>query len=195
MLGFMGSSLTFHFGRGFVLGLLIGMGLGFLASSCQKALGLPLQYLNFDLWVGAFFGLMAGWCFALQTVLKKALKDLFFFLSKQVPWLADALALDWVSRLRDIFTVFSSKAKGAPRWFLGRWILSRLSKAEPFLTAVVHIKSTWKKKESPTPQELAYEAMGILLQPLDAAFAAAYALLLLGALLFWSLPFIVRMVS
>jgi type IV secretory pathway TrbD component len=191
----MSPSLTFLFGRGFALGLLVGLGLGFLASSCQKALGLPPQYLSFDLWVGAFFGLMAGWCFALQAILKKALKDLFRFLSKQVPWLADALALDWVSRLREIFAVFSSKTKGVPRWFLGRWILSRLSKAEPFLTAVMRVKSTWKKKESPTPQELAFEAMGILLQPLDAAFAVAYALLLLGALFFWSLPFLVRMVS
>jgi hypothetical protein len=195
MLGPMGSSLTFHFGRGFAVGLLVGLGLGSLASLCQRGLGLPPQYLNYDLWVGAFFGLVAGWCFSLQTILKKTLQDLFGFLSKQVPWLADALALDWVSRLREIFTDFSSKTKGVPRWFLGHWILSRLSKAEPFLTAVMRIKSTWKKKESPTPQELAYEAMGILLQPLDAAFAAAYALLLLGALIFWSLPFLVRMVS
>jgi type IV secretory pathway TrbD component len=188
----MGHSLTFHFARGFALGLLLGTLLGFLASVCQDALGLPHLYLAFDLWVGAFFGLVAGWCFALQTVLNKTLKELFGFLSKQVPWMADAMASDWLTRLRDLFAGYSSQTKGAPKWFLGRWVLSRLSKVEPFLEAVLRMKSSWKKDHPPTPQELAFEAMTILLSPLDAAFAAAYALLLMGAVLFWSLPFLLK---
>jgi hypothetical protein len=188
----MGSSLTLHFARGFALGLLAGLLLGYLAATCQNAIGLSNQYLPYDLWVGAFFGLMAGWCYALQTILKKTLRDLFGFLSKQVPWLADALAADWLTRLRDLFAGYSSKTKGAPKWFLGRWIISRLSKVEPFLEAVLRVKSSWTKKSPPTPQELAFEAMTVLLSPLDVAFATAYALLLLGAGLFWCFPFLLR---
>jgi hypothetical protein len=181
----------FHFARGFALGLITGVGLGFLAFFLQKQLGLPTHFLAFDLWVGVFFGLMAGWCFSLQRILEKTFRDLFRFLADRLPWLTDALASQWLSHLREAFMVFSSKMEGVPRWFLGKWILSKLNRLGPFHAAVDRARRTWKKPTPPTPQDLAYEALGILLQPVDAVFMAAYLFLLLGACLFWSIPFLI----
>ena len=81
--------------------------------------------------------------------------------------------------------------EGAPRWFLAKWFLSKLHHLAPFHDAVNRARENWKKPNPPTPNDLAFEAMSVLLTPLDAAFGIAYSLLALGALLFWMLPFLV----
>jgi hypothetical protein len=188
----MASSIAYHFARGFGLGLLVGLILGYLASLAQKALGLPPGLLVYDLWVGAFFGLVAGWCFALQSLLKKTLHDLFRFLSTRVPWLTDALASQWLTHLREVFGLFTGKLQGAPRWLMTRFILTPLANVTPFRDAVARVRDRWKKPQAPTPEDLSFGALEVLLRPLDIAFLAAYALLFIGATLCWCIPFFTR---
>lgn len=188
----MAISITRHFAKGFLSGLLLGLLAGYGAFRLQRGMGLPCDCLTFDLWVGAFFGLIAGWCYGLQSLLKTTLFDLFRFLSRQIPWLSDALASDWLSRLRFFFEGLTGKMEGAPKWLMGRWILRRLGEAAPFHEAVERVREKWVKETPPTPQDLSLGALEALWAPVTAAFGAAYALLLLCALLCWSIPFVFK---
>jgi hypothetical protein len=182
------SQLFYRFLKAFSLGVLAGVGLGFLAYLAQGWIGLPPNFLLFDLFVGAFFGLIAGWLAALRSQLRTTSQDLFFFLSKQIPWLADMLAPTWLIQTRGFFMSFTDRFDGVTRWFMGRFILPRLGTVGPFRDAVAKTRSTWRRSTPPTAQELAVSALGVLMTPLDKLFLAAYVMLAVGAVLFWCLP-------
>ena len=193
MLDLMGTSLVSRFILGLGLGLVAGTASGVLVSHLQTDLRLAPGFLWYDSWVGAVLGLVAGWCYALQTVLKKLFRDLFKFFSAKAPWFEDARAPQWLSGVRQLFSAVSGRSDGLLKWFLGKWVLSRLTGLTPFRNAVERAEKTWKKPDPPTPQDLSFEALLVLLRPLDIAFAVAYGLLFLLALLGWSLPVLFRM--
>jgi hypothetical protein len=177
------------------LGLLGGLGLGALAGIVQKSLGVRAWALPFDLFVGASFGLVAGWCLALQTLVVRLFRGLFGLFADRTPWLGDDRTSLWLSQMDSNFREAAERTGGFLRWILGRWMRRRLTKAGPFIDRVEQLGRRPPGRRQPGEPSagtagMAYRALSLLLEPIHRAFAAAYLLLLVAAVLFWALPFV-----
>jgi len=181
--------------RALILGLMGGLCLGALAGIAQKSLGVRTWALPFDLFVGAGFGLVAGWCLALQTLVIRLFRGLFGVFADRTPWPGDDRASLWVGQMDSNFRDAAERTGGFLRWILGKWMRRRLTKAGPFIDRVERLKRQppgWRQPGEPSggASGLAYRALSLLLEPIHRAFAAAYLILLVAAALFWVLPFV-----
>ena len=181
--------------RALILGLLGGLCLGGFAGIVQKSLGVRAWAFPFDLVVGAAFGLVAGWCLALQTLVIRLFRGLFKVFADRTPWLGEDRAALWLGQMDSNFRDAAERTGGFLRWILGRWMRRRLTKAQPYINRVEQLRGQPSKRRQPGEPPvgtagMAYRALSLLLEPIHRAFAAAYLILFVAAVLFWALPFV-----
>lgn len=175
--------------RGLALGLLIGLCLGALAALIHRRIGHLPSVLPFDLFVGVLFGLVGGWCLALQTLVLRVVKDSLGVMALVVPWVGRAAAPVWLSQVNAVFNQTLGPSTGPLRALVERWIRAKLKVSGPFLAAVDREERKRNLAGIPaTPSSLAYAALQVLLFPIHRVFWIAYLLLFVSAVLFWTLP-------
>ncbi len=183
------------FAKGIGLGLGLGLCLAGLAGILLRAVHsgeAGFQPGRADLYffvVGAFMGIIGGWCLSLQMILDNLLTALFLKISELVPLPAREVGEEWARKMEVFFHEILQPMPGLFRKLVETFLVPRLADYDRINRAL----DKARKKEPSQASAAQWMPLAVLhyfLEPLWLFFYAAYAILLFVSCVFWSFAFL-----
>lgn len=185
------------FAKGIGLGLGLGLCLAGLAGILLRAVHsgeAGFQPGRADLYffvVGAFMGIIGGWCLSLQMILDNLLTALFLKILELVPLPAAPLPVvgeEWARKMETLFHEILQPMPGLFRRLVEAFLVPRLADYGRINRALDKARKKGPPPAS-TAQWMSLAVLHYFLEPLWLFFYAAYAILLFVSCVFWSFPF------
>jgi hypothetical protein len=175
--------------EGFVLGFVTGLCLAGLVALAYRMSAHTGTFSAYFLVVGGLLGCVAGWCFALQLILNRLMNSLVASVSRLVPLTTRQVGAEWAAKIERFLNEVLKPMPSLLRRVVEFFMLARFARYERANRALLKAEKK-HPLQSQDPEWLAAVALHYFLEPVWAAFYCAYAILLLIACVFWSLPFI-----